>query len=455
MSIYGDVAVNVESVAAPPSAKFRLLQFIQGFMLFASYGSTYLAISSLSLAVPLMVATRALTLREISLIVIATKVARFIPKLFSGAIVDVVGGKLCYIISHFLIALSLILCAIRPYKDQFLWIMITYSAGAVFTVVSWPAVVKMSSMWYHYQSMGKIMAVISLSFLAGDSIARAYLALFVSMGVTWNMLFIIAGVSMAVFGVLGQLVLTNSPTEWGYEEPEGDPRNLLGESGLDSKIEDESFWKTFGPIFTSPSFWLLALIYIGLTFVRYIIIDWVPQFLVSRANATPGMASLGSMLPPLLGSISALMMGFLTDIMSTNWRNISLLFFEVLMVGVTLIQWLEIQFTVTSNAYLAIVMFGILGFALNGPYSLPSAALSVEYGGKKINATISGLFDGFGMLGAVMSGVLGLILLDQENPKAGWEKIFLITFITSCVVVAFTIFFIVVDFISKRRKQQK
>jgi sugar phosphate permease len=248
--------------------------------------------------------------------------------------------------------------------------------------------------------------------------------------------------------------LTDSPIEYGYEEPPGDPRNLLGDAGLDSKIENESFWQTFGPIFLSPSFWLLAVIYIGMTFVRYITIDWIPTFMVARAGASATMGSLGSVLPPLAGSVSALMMGVLTDQLSTNWRNVSLLGFEAIMCIATLVQYIETSLTTNNNVYLAVTMFAVVGFALNGPYSIFSAALSVEYGGKKVNATISGLFDGFGMIGAVMSGVLGLIFLDQNDPKKGWDKIFLVVFVSTCAIFVLTVLFCIVDFISKRRKSQ-
>jgi sugar phosphate permease len=104
-----DTSLNSDVKPSKSTLKFRLLQILQGVLLFATYASTYLAISALSLAVPLMTASREITLPQVSMIIISTKVFRFVPKLFSGAIVDYLGGKMIYIISHFLIAFALVL----------------------------------------------------------------------------------------------------------------------------------------------------------------------------------------------------------------------------------------------------------------------------------------------------------------------------------------------------------
>jgi sugar phosphate permease len=306
------------------------------------------------------------------------------------------------------------------------------------------------------------MSIISLSFLAGDSFSRMYLTGFIFLGFNWQSLFLVTGFTMACFGVFGFIAMKNSPVDVGLPEPEGNPDNLLGESGMsaDVKVED-NFRNTFLPIFISPSFWLLTLIYTLLTFMRYLLLDWIPAFLVAYVSASNDIASFGSVLPPLLGSVSTLMMGYLNDKLSKNLRNISLLAFEIVLVvlcGILFFLSLFKQnndyflFNKTMDTVIYFALFGSIGFVLNGPYSLPSSTLAIEYGGKKVNATLSGIFDGMGMIGATSSGIVGLLFLNEHKPLKGWNVIYLIQFICSILVLLATVLFTIISFFSSKKK---
>jgi MFS transporter, OPA family, glycerol-3-phosphate transporter len=253
----------------------------------------------------------------------------------------------------------------------------------------------MVSNWFHYQSIGRIMGVLSLSFLIGDSVSRLYLSLFVSLNFTWSNLFFISGVSMLSFTLMIQFFVYNSPTDFNYEEYEGDPRSLT----KSENEKDENHAQILFRIFKSPLFWFITIIYIGLTFLRYVLIDWIPLFLSSRTTASNANASLGSTLPPLFGAASTLIIGFLNDKLSTNLRNLTLLLFQIVTIGLSGILSYLTYFHET-DLVVSMILFGCLGFSILGPYSLPASAISNEYGGKKANATVSGLLDAFSLIGA-------------------------------------------------------
>jgi sugar phosphate permease len=88
--------------------------------------------------------------------------------------------------------------------------------------------------------------------------------------------------------------------------------------------------------------------------------------------------------------------------------------------------------------------------------------MSVEYGGKKINATLSGIFDGLSMLGASFSGYfififltnrfLGTFFFDEKDPNVGWDYIYLILFITSIIISFFTLLFCLIDCLKMRKR---
>ena len=222
------------------------------------------------------------------------------------------------------------------------------------------------------------MSVISLSFLVGDAFSRLYLTFFIFLGFNWDSLFLITGITMGFFGIFGQLLIRNSPIEFGFEEPEANPDNLLGKNGNDTKVklDQENFKKTFLPIFLSPSFWLLGFIYTILTFMRYLLLDWIPAFLVAYTNSRDDIASLGSVLPPLLGGISTLMMGYFNDKFSKNFRNLTMIIFEIflslfcgLLFFVSFIKQSKetFMFNQLLDTIVYFSIFSSIGFFLNAP----------------------------------------------------------------------------------------
>jgi len=126
-----------ETKKKPTSFKLRILQLIQIFMLFAMYGSSYLAVGVLSISTPLMVRTPKFNYSQISLAIIFSKVFRFIPKLFSGTIVDVFGGKLMAVSAHISVSIIMCLIFIPPHSNHFHWFLLLFILQNICTTVSW------------------------------------------------------------------------------------------------------------------------------------------------------------------------------------------------------------------------------------------------------------------------------------------------------------------------------
>jgi sugar phosphate permease len=117
--------------------KFRLAQFLFFLSMFVSYCSIYCFHGFLSIASPLLVSSKILTLQNISLIVLVSKLMRMIPQLFTGGLVDIFGGKVMYVSSHFLLAISLILCSIRTSDHQFYWLMTVLVSAGIISTIPW------------------------------------------------------------------------------------------------------------------------------------------------------------------------------------------------------------------------------------------------------------------------------------------------------------------------------
>jgi OPA family glycerol-3-phosphate transporter-like MFS transporter len=99
----------------------------------------------------------------------------------------------------------------------------------------WAGMVKITSRWFSYSSYGRVMGVISLSYLFGDAASRELMSLLIGAGLGWR------GVFYAAAGILGALLLINllflreTPEQISLREPPANPANLLGEQGKKSK----------------------------------------------------------------------------------------------------------------------------------------------------------------------------------------------------------------------------
>jgi len=320
-------------------------------------------------------------------------------------------------------------------------------------VVVWPAAVKITSKWIDYKHIGKVMGVLSQSYLIGDALARLYLTAFVEI-LSWRMLFLVAGCTMMFF-VFGEILFVkDSPKEFGYQEPEANPDNLLGENGKDDKIKTsaQDIKETCLPIFTSVGFWLMAILNVLLSVNRYIMLDYVPLFMRNKAESSYTIAALSSTLFPLFGGAAAILMGFLIDKLNGVKKNLSIVVFEVVLIVCSAILWILTMVQDVNNIVISMILFSAIGFSVNGPYSLPSAALSVLFGGKKASATISALMDGFGMIGATLSGVFGSLFLHENLPRVGWDKMYLVNLVASVLLLPTTLLYTFLEW--RRSKRQ-
>ncbi len=77
--------------------------------------------------------------------------------------------------------------------------------------------------------------------------------------------------------------------------------------------------------------------------------------------------------------------------------------------------------------------------------------MSIEFGGKKVTATLSGLFDGFAMIGAVASGLIPVIF----DKSIFWNMLYLFNIISCGFIIIVTIIYSIVDFSLRKCKKQQ
>jgi OPA family glycerol-3-phosphate transporter-like MFS transporter len=148
----------------------------------------------------------------------------------------------------------------------------------------------------------------------------------------------------------------------------------------------------------SPIFWVVCGLSVGTTLVREAFGLWTPTYF-TQIGFTAAEAAEKSALFPLLGGVSVVLCGWLSDRLGTRSR--AALIFAGLSLSAIVLLWLGLGNASRSSA---IVLVSAVAFLIIGPYSFLAGAMSLDFGGKQGASTASGVIDGTGYLGAVLAG---------------------------------------------------
>lgn len=482
-----------------------LFCFLSSFQTHCKTRKSLFALATLG---PLIQEDLKISTSEFGVILTTSRLVRLIPKLLSGFIVDAFSAKLMFVAGTGITALGTIAFALPIFGSRIWYLTMCWSAMNIATTVCWPALVKIAGRWSHSNEIGRVLGVLSLSYLFGDGLTRGFLSLLVLSGLSWRWIMYISSSILLLITLLGMAFLRSSPKSIGRPEPDSDPRSVEvrtvkeriesepflpsahdhseqstpaeqqeqrqqqeqsvpqvaatdvnKSAGGEEKEEDNFSLRKLGPrkffmvmmwpIFSSGSFWLLGVVYFGLTMIRYVFNDWFAIYMFEVGHTPKSVSAIISVVFPVSGGIGVVVMGWLQDRLSPLKRKVAMLVFEaVVMVWLfgLLLTDLFVNFSINENPWaiaLPIVLYTLIGFSLLAPYSLPAASLSVRFGGKHMSATLSGLMDGIGSVGSIVSGLIGGFMLDGS--RGGWSMLFGAQMICCAVILFFTILYILAE----------
>jgi OPA family glycerol-3-phosphate transporter-like MFS transporter len=168
------------------------------------------------------------------------------------------------------------------------------------------------------------MAVLSLSFLFGDAACRWVMSLLMAYGVGWRGVFFAGAGSLTVLLLANLLLLKETPEERGLPAPETNPLNVYAaeENGEGQRAGLGAILRL---LLTSFPFWLVCMLSLGTTLLRETFNFWTPTYFVQYVGLSSSEAAGHSALFPLLGGVSVLVAGVLSDKLELNGRNVVLL----------------------------------------------------------------------------------------------------------------------------------
>ena len=367
--------------------------------LLVGYAGYYVCRSNLSVAAPLIAADPGLagmTTGSVGLLASIGVFAYALGKPLTGIGGDLLGGRRMFLLGMWgTVAATLAFGA----GGGLLTLGAAWTANRFIQSAGWGALTKLVAQWFEPERHGRVVAVLSLSYLFGDAAARFALGSMLDAGFGWRAVFVASAGVLAVIAAGVGAVLREHPGDRGLPEPRASLQSVYG-AGEAAPPPDAAALVT--PFLASPSFWLVCALSCGLTLVREAFNIWTPTFLAATYDMAPGDAARWSAIFPLMGGVSVVVVGFASDALGPG-RRMTLAAPMVLLAG--LLACGASSGLVMHDVRLSLVTVGAIALFLIGPYSLLAGAVALELGGRRGAATAAGLIDTAGYLGALLSGV--------------------------------------------------
>lgn len=403
-------------MAAPTFADPRAARWRRAIAvaLVGGYAGYYLCRSNLSVVLPALVADPATGVdrRAAGTIVSAGVLAYAAGKSITGVAGDFIGGRRLFLAGLFgsVVATLAFSAGTGASALAICWVVNRFAQSA-----GWGGLTKIVAHWFPAGRYGAIMSVLSLSFLFGDAIGRYALGGLLSAEVGWRGLFLCAAGALFLVGLVDMRILRDSPRDVGLPEPEVHQRTVFGTSGAESR--PAGVRALLGPYAASTGFWLVCLLSAALTLIREAFNAWLPVYLVDVHQMDSSAAARYSAVFPLLGGVSSLLVGALSDRVAPD--NRVLVVIPAISLCTASLVFLAFA-TGRADLTLSLWAIGATAFSLLGPYTLLAGAIALDFGGRKGSATAAGLIDSAGYVGGALSGAA----VGRVVTAAGWPMVF-------------------------------
>ncbi len=384
-------------------------------MLFG-YVGYYLVRQNLSAAFPLMEQAFGYTNSELGLIAASSEMAYAIGKFINGPLGDKIGGRRIFLIG---MAGAIVSNLVFAFGSSLIFFVVVWCICRYFLSMGWGGIAKTIGAWYEPEKNGTVMGWISLNFQFGGAMALWLAAFLISIGVSWDKLFIYPALITTVIFIWSYFASREKPSDVIPGADFG--KSQLGKTSIANfeNKEDLSVKEIIFTLLKMPVFrQLLAFSFIT-TILRSIFVIWITKFLVDigMGNAS---ATFKSSLFPFLGVLGTILLGWYTDKYAKNGDRAQAMW--IMLTGLV--------FCLGSIAFLAdkgpeyhsfiVAMTGFSGFFLLGPYSMSSGCLTLDIAGAKGAGSSTGMIDGLGYVGSAFA-IWGTGILSES---LGWSQVF-------------------------------
>jgi len=436
----------------PGAAPFTRWHLLTVSLLALGYAGYYFCRSDLSVVLPLLIkdlGTHGIPANvaqvRLGFIASAGVLAYALGKFVSGSLADIFGGRNNFLAGMAGAVLFTILFALGGGFPIF---TVAWIGNRILQSTGWVGLVKVSSRWFSYSIYGTVMAVVSLSYLFGDAASREIMALLLGAGMGWRGIFFTGAGLLFLLLIANLILLRETPQQRGLPAPITNPLNVYADPKTGAPTEKIGLGAILRPLLSSKFFWMVCGLSLGTTLLRETFNLWTPTYFSAYVGLSNADAASRSALFPLLGGVSVLAAGFMSDRLGLNGRSL-VLFGGLASATVCLFALAQVpgHGNPHANPLIPVALVALVGFLLLGPYSYLAGAMSMDFGGDKGAATAAGIIDGVGYLAGVLSGDT----MARITVKYGWRNAFVALAVT-CLLTAVVALVLA---ISQRREAQQ
>jgi sugar phosphate permease len=377
-----------------------------------TYAGFYLCRKNLSIALPLLAGVAGLHSYQLANIVFGYSFLYAIGQFGFGFLSDRIGPKLVVGTGLLIVVGSNIMMGVHA---SVMWLLLFACLNGVGQSTGWSGLVKTMANWFSYENRGVVMAWWGTNYVLGGFLATAFATWAVSPHsplpqLGWSRGFLFPALLLAIIVPLYLLKVSDTPPVLS---------NSIGlRNDLHPLVSDRTSWTDLGMLLCKPSLWTIGIAYFFLELCRYALMFWLPYYMVRQLHYGLQTAGYLSSLYELVGIGGALFAGYVSDRFNQSRRApVS----AAMLCGLSLVMLFQPVFAHAGLVGIGIAI-SLAGFLSYGPDTLLSGAAAQDVGETRAAATATGLIDGIGHLGAVISPFLVIFVSEHY----GWDRLFLI-----------------------------
>ena len=390
-----------------------------------TYGTFYLCRANISFALPGLSAEFGYSKTILGLLGTSLFIMYSLGQFINGQLGDKFGARKLVFIG---MIVSALLNIVFSFSTGFAFMLIVWGLNGYFQSMGWSPQVKTMANWFTVKQRGKWMGLMGSCYQIGNAYTWLLVS-WIAANYGWRAIFWVPSIILLISSAHFVTRLRNAPEEVGLppieqlrkmlEEGEKNADGLDSESAPVCTITEDThlgFKQTINICVTNPRIWAVSVAFMCLDIIRYGFFYWAPVYLIEAQGASITSAGLKVAVLPLAGSAGAIITGWATGKFFQNRRAPVI---AICLFCLALFSWLF--YTAPPGAWVwSLVCLAIIGFCTYGPHVLMVGHAAQDFAGRKAAASAAGFIDGWGYVGAAMTGIFTGWLVDNYGWGAGF-----------------------------------
>ncbi|MBU4274825.1 MFS transporter [Patescibacteria group bacterium] len=299
--------------------------------------------------------------------------------------------------------------------------MLLWGLNGYFQSMGWSPSVKTVANWFPPKRRAKFSSLLGTSYQIGNAVSWALSGFIVGL-LGWRFAFIIPAAVCLFIGIHWAIRGRNAPEEVGLptiEEENGKINEKAANIEIKIAIKKDhhiGFRQTLKMCFFNRAIWTVAFGLFFLNIVRYGFLSWAPTYMFEVQKAAISIAAYKAMALPIAGSLGALFAGWASYKFFRN-RKAPVSAIMLFMLGIS--AWLYLKIP-AEDWILSLICLMFIGFMTYGPHVMMVTSMPMDFGTRKAAASAAGFIDGWGYVGAALTGVASGWLVDTFSWNAAF-----------------------------------